>query len=92
MSTGAVNLNVLQEAQSLLMRGRTCICGFKQCELRRQFSALWVLTRNLYSAYQHEFNEGNSRLDLLPVLSIRSGFTSRRNQLASARWQTIVPG
>ena len=64
---GCSELECLQEAQSLLMRGRTCICGFNNANFDDNFLR-YGFYRNLYSAYQHEFNEGNSRLDLLPVL------------------------
>ena len=64
---GCSELECLHEAQSLLMRGGTCICGFNNANFDDNFLRFGFY-RNLYSAYQHEFNEGNSRLDLLPVL------------------------
>ena len=64
---GGSELECLHEAQSLLMRGGTCICGFNNANFDDNFLR-YGFYRNLYSAYQHEFNEGNSRLDLLPIL------------------------
>ena len=64
---GCSELECLHEAQSLLMHGGTCICGFNNANFDDNFLR-YGFYRNLYPAYQHEFNDGNSRLDLLPIL------------------------
>lgn len=64
---GCSELEFLSELQQLLLRGNTCICGFNNANFDDNFLR-YAFYRNLYPAYQHEYNDGNTRLDLLPIL------------------------
>ena len=64
---GISEYELLKQVRPLLERGRTRICGFNNIQFDDVFLR-HAMYRNLYSAYEHEFRNGNSRMDLIKIL------------------------
>ena len=66
-SKGINELDLLSNLHENLLQGNTCICGFNNIQFDDNFLR-FAFYRNLFPAYQHEYDRGNSRMDLLPIL------------------------
>ncbi len=64
---GVTEFEILtSKLEPLLTRGNTCIIGFNSSNFDDNFLR-HALYRNLYPAYEHEWKNGNSRMDLLAI-------------------------
>ena len=64
---GISEFECIQEVKRILSRGNVCICGYNNANFDDQFLR-YACYRNLFSPYEHEYHDGNSRLDLFQLL------------------------